>query len=275
MLESVQNIFPYMAGAALGLALLLFLVSFRLFRRSRTDVYWRRRRDAGQRGWQLFVLGTTLVVIGGAACLLTVVSGSLFEKNKPSGTKIAGRGTVTPAPSSSPSLAGPVTPSIAAPGLTPTAAVTATPVIVIVTTTPVYTPTETPFPTFTPYLTPLASSVTPPPQAQITITALDDQISDASTPVNPRTTFDAGTKRIYLFVQFKNMAQGVLLTRNLYRDGTLIDGGLYQWGLDPEGTSYFFFGNDTGFEPGHYEIRLYLGSKENGTPASSITFTIR
>jgi hypothetical protein len=145
-------------------------------------------------------------------------------------------------------------------------------VVVIVTTTPVSTPTETPFPTFTPYVTPPTSAVTPLPNARIGITALDDQISSASTPLNPRTTFDAGIKRVYLFIVFENMAQGVMWTRSLYRDGELVESGSYLWGLNTDGTNYFFFGNETGFEPGSYEVRLFIG--DASTPASTVTFVV-
>ncbi len=142
----------------------------------------------------------------------------------------------------------------------------------MITTTPVSTPTETPFPTYTPLATPLVSDVTPLPNAMIRITALDDQISDALTPVNPRGAFRAGTTRIYLFVEFTGMAQGVLWKRELYRDGQKIDGNSYLWGLETDGTGYFFFGDDSGFPPGDYEIRLYIGSDED--PVNIASFAI-
>jgi hypothetical protein len=149
---------------------------------------------------------------------------------------------------------------------------TPTPVVVIITTTPVFTPTETLFPTFTPYVTPLMPDVTPLPDAQITITGLDDQVSATSAPVRPRVLFDAGVKRIYLFVAFKGMAQGVLWKRTLYRDGELIDSSSYLWGLETEGNTYFFFGNDDGFQPGTYEIRVFIG--DASAPTSSMSFIV-
>jgi hypothetical protein len=267
MSESVSNVFPYLTGATLGLALLLFLVSFRLFRRSRNDVYWRKRRDAGQRGWRIFVLGSVLIVVSGVSCLLTILAATVWNKDdgKPAATSVADQATPTA------TLPGSLTPSTPSTAI-PTPAQTATPVVVIVTTTPVFTPTETPFPTFTPYVTPPTSAVTPLPNARIAITALDDQISSASTPLNPRTTFDAGIKRLYLFIEFENMEQGVMWTRSLYRDGELVESGSYLWGLNTDGTTYFFFGNETGFEPGSYEVRLFIGDAP--TPASTVTFVV-
>ena len=62
----------YGAAGLFALAVLLFLISLRLFRRSRRDVFWRRRREAGQRGWRLFVLAFTLFVLSGVTCASTL-----------------------------------------------------------------------------------------------------------------------------------------------------------------------------------------------------------
>lgn len=282
MPETLENALPYITGALFGLALLLFLLSVRLFRRSRTDVFWRRRREAGQRGWRLFVLAFTLLIFSGAACGMTVLTGLLAddEETSTASTPIAEQNPIpspaqtqavfpadTPAP---PATTEPVA-TLGANTATPTSSPENTRVVVVV-ATPTHTPTETPFPTFTPEVAPLASSVTPQPDAQIVITALDDQISDTLTPVNPRNVFATGTERIYLFVEFRGMAQGVLWQRQLWRDGEQVDGNAYLWGLEDEGTGYFFFGNDSGFEPGQYEIRLFIGNSD--MPINTMTFTI-
>jgi hypothetical protein len=280
MSENAQNALPYMTGVFLALALLLFLLSIRLFRRSRTDVFWRRRRDAGQRGWRTLVLSFMLIVLGGVSCVCTVLSAIVNEgESSPRPTEISAGPSPTPRPIETPtglrtmpvpgSTENPLTtpsPDQILPFDTPTA------VVVIITATPVYTPTETPFPTFTPLVTPLASYVTPGPDAAIQITALDDQISDSFTPVNPRAAFRAGASRIYLFVEFTGMAPGVLWKRELYRNGEQIDGNAYLWGLETEGVGYFFFGKDSGFAPGEYEIRLFIGDSD--VPVSVTPFTI-
>lgn len=286
MSDSIQNALPIVSGAVLALALIFFLISLRLFRRSRTDIYWRRRRDAGQRGWRLFLIASVLFVIGGMSCTATAVMAILFDDsdNGPQATTIVENQNApppaTPAqdggePNSNASpdllLASTITPI----DLRETTIVTtapSTPVIVIVTSTPGATPTETPFPTFTPFVMPPVSSVTPNPNAEIRITALDDQVSDDMTPVNPRTTFAPGTTRIYMFVEFHDMTQGVLWKRMLYREGELIDSSSYLWGLETDGTGYFFFGNNNGFAPGSYQIRLFIG--ESARPISLFTFTI-
>jgi len=286
MSDSLQNSLPIVSGAVFGLALLLFLVSLRLFRRSRTDTYWRRRRDAGQRGWRVFLVAVVLFVFSGISCTATVVMAVFFsdsDEATPSASVTENDEpppSITPAPENGESNTNvspdvPPTPSFTPVELRESPVVietTSTPVILIVTSTPGATPTETPFPTFTPHIAPPESSVTPNPGAEIRITALDDQISDDMLPVNPRGTFAPGTTRIYLFVEFSNMTQGVLWKRILYREGEPIDGGAYLWGLETDGTGYFFFGNTDGFPPGNYEIRLFLG--ESATPINIADFTI-
>lgn len=285
MPETLKNAFPYVTGALFGLALLLFLVSFRLFRRSRTDVFWRRRRDAGQRGWRLFVAGALLLLLSAASCGVTLLISLFGGESNPAVTETPQQAvnldtplepvetdTLIPSITPEPFQADPETPVLTPPdGPSPTPAPPET-VVVIIIATPTFTPTDTPFPTFTPVSPPLESSVTPLPNAQIVITALDDQISDALTPINPRNVFAAGVKRVYLFVEFQGMAQGVLWKRTLYRNGELAEGNAYLWGLESEGTGYFFFGNDNGFEPGQYDIRLYIG--DTTTPINTMAFTV-
>ena len=269
MPDSIPNALIFFTGGVFALALLLFLVSFRLFRRSRTDVFWRRRREAGQRGWRLFLLSVMLFIISGLSCLAILVLASVADD-----TETDSEGTPTAGQVLTSSLTPPTTAFVPSPEDTtsPTPTDTPTMSVVIITTTPVHTPTDTPFPTFTPNITPLVSSVTPDPMAEIRIVGLDDQISDDLMPVDPRTAFEAGITRLYMFVTFRNMTPGVLWHRNLYHNGELVDSSSYLWGLETEGNGYFFFGNDSGFEPGTYEIRLYIGSSPE--PVSGTQFTI-
>lgn len=275
MAESIRNALPAITSVLFGLALLLFLISWRFFKRSRTNAFWRKRRDAGQRGWRVFVVGFGLFSCSGFFCAFSVVSALFIEEENPApatGTTTQVSMLTSPAPQQTPEATATLLPLVA--NATQTPEVTPKPVtqIVIVTATPVSTPTETPFPTFTPPFTPEATYVTPLPEASIWITALDDQISDDLTPVNPRTSFVAGTIRVYFFVEFEAMTQGVKWTRALYRNGELIDGSNYRWGLEENGTSYFFFGNDSGFEPGLYEIRLFIGDTD--VPESIMPFSV-
>ncbi|HEX3053978.1 MAG TPA: hypothetical protein VHP83_25210, partial [Aggregatilineaceae bacterium] len=74
MPDSILDAFPYITVALLGLALLLMLLAMRLFRRSRTDVFWRRRREAGQRGWRLFLASIVILIASGFACAATALN---------------------------------------------------------------------------------------------------------------------------------------------------------------------------------------------------------
>ena len=301
MPEFSQDTLLYGAVGLFALAVLLFLISLRLFRRSRRDVFWRRRREAGQRGWRVFVLAFALFLISGVTCASTLVISAMRGEDEPpgtpTGTDLAGEQppTVTDAfdvvsattPNETLDMLAPTLPSETpapppvelseTPTDQPVPLPTNTPappetVIVIVIATQGSTPTPTPFPTYTPNARPLASDVTPAPNASLEITALDDEVSDSLLPVNPATSFPASTARIYLFVAFENMSQGVLWRRELYRDDQLLEGNSYLWGLPTEGRTSFFLGSDPGFEPGSYDIRLYVG--EGSTPASRMSFTI-
>ena len=111
-------------------------------------------------------------------------------------------------------------------------------------------------------LTPAPSQRQPRPGASIEITAAADGISPEETPVNAARQFPAGVQRIYLFIDFQQMDDGVGWSRVLFRDGVPIQGQSYLWSLDEEGSSYFFFGSDEGYPPGEYEVRLLLGDNQ-------------
>ncbi|MBN1565025.1 MAG: hypothetical protein JXA10_14355 [Anaerolineae bacterium] len=266
MAESLRNALPMITGVLFALGLLLFAISLRLFRRSRRDVHWRNRRMAGQRGWRLFLVAFGVFGCGGMFCLFTLLSLVLFDDPDPTApaSPVTGMITNTPTLAESPT---PITPENQTQPPND-----ATERVIIITASPIFTPTDTPFPTFTPQFTPADSLITPSPDAEIRITALDDQITEDLLPINPRASFPAGTTRVYLFVEFKGMARGVLWRRELYRGDEQIDGSDYLWGQESEGRGYFFFGNDDGFAPGQYEIRLYLGY--NDVPVHIMPFTI-
>lgn len=274
MPESTHESLLLVTVLALGLGLLFFLVSVRLFRRSRRDVFWRRRREAGQRGWRFLLLSGVLMSLSAVSCVLTVLATVVIDNEESTSTPqlvAASTENITFLPTdTNTARLSPVATTLSPPLIeTPTQVAT---VIVVVTTTLVFEPTQTPFTTFTPQVTPLVSSVTPDPDAQLVITALDDQISDTLTPVNPRTDFAASTTRIYFFVEFDHMRPGALWQRALYRDGELLDSSSYLWGSETDGETYFFFGSDNGFPPGDYEIRVYIG--ENSEPASVKPFSV-
>jgi len=85
-LSQLQAAALTIAAVTLGLALILLVLALRLFRKSRRDSYWRRRRAAGNRGWQLTLLALALTFGSGLMC----VGGSL------SGWVVRGYWTATP-----------------------------------------------------------------------------------------------------------------------------------------------------------------------------------
>jgi hypothetical protein len=120
--------------------------------------------------------------------------------------------------------------------------------------------------------TTLESSVTPNAGARLTINALDTQIGKDNGPVNPANTFPAGFARIYFFGIYTDMSKGVLWRRELRMNGETLESHEYLWGQGSTGTFFFFFGREGGFQPGQYEIRLYIGS--GADPAATSVFTV-
>lgn len=169
--------------------------------------------------------------------------------------------TASPTPTVTPSQtqAAPVltTQSPPTPGPTTAASATASPTVL-----PTLTPGATDSPTLKPVIISsltLESSVTPSRNAALKITALDTQISGNFEPITPSDTFTQGFTRIYFFVTFSGMQPGILWRRELVMNGKVIEAHAYLWGLEQEGDAYFFFGQEDGFKPGQYAIRLYLG----------------
>jgi len=280
MPEVLRNLIPPVIAGMLLLALLLFVGALRFFRLGRTEPYWRLRRMASTRGWQLFLISLTIGFVAAAVCLFTgfaelVLGGPPFLLPTTTPTQAAALLTYTPfviivtpeasglptgpsiQPSTSTAIASPTasgspTPDPSPtrmsswPALTPTASLTATPSL-------------TPTPDWG--LTPPVSAVTPRPEAALQITAIDSAITDALAPVSPRNTLQAGITRIYFWVTYSGMTDGVAWTRLLLRDGTLIQGGSYLWSGGETGTLVHFFGNAEGFIPGAYLIRLLIGER--------------
>ena len=276
MRTSLTDALPYLTIALFGLALLAFLGALRLFRRSRTDAYWRRRREAGRRGLRLMTLAVVLGGLSGLMCAGTLaVSWFGEDEAAPTNTPTA----LVPSPTASAVSTSPPseTPPTASPAVTAPPLPTAPPetVVVVVTATPAATATPTPFPTFTQEAAPALTQTAATPaegDGRLSITALDDRISDDLQPINPRVTFVAGTPRIYVFLRYAGMAQGVPWRRALYRDGELLESTEYTWGQDAQGTTYFFFGSAEGFAEGSYEVRVFVGN--DPAPAATATFSV-
>jgi hypothetical protein len=119
-------------------------------------------------------------------------------------------------------------------------------------------------------LTPADSEQEPPRGATIELVAAASGITPDYAPLGQETQFAAGIQRIYFFVRFDNMANGLAWTRVLFREGVPIQGQSYRWAMGESGESYFFFGDANGYLPGRYEVRIFIGAEE----ASRISFTV-
>ncbi len=290
----VATFLPLVIVAMLLVALTLFVLALQQLHRGRTGPYWRLRRQAGQRGGQLFLISITLF---GVAFALAFFSGladlalnSLTSALSRSSDGLRGVviPTLTDLPRVSTQAATPTGDPRATARATRSAAVTLTPIRP--SDTPPPAPTETPPPTFTPtttdtptvtltptptfesvlQLTPAVSDQEPPRGATIELVAAASGVTPDHAPVEPGTHFAAGIERIHFFMRFENMENGVAWTRILFREGVAIQGQSYRWSMGKSGESYFFFGDSNGYPPGNYEARLFIGAEE----VSRLSFTV-
>lgn len=271
-------------GVLFIVSLLLFLISLVLLRRSRKGPYWRARRVAGDRGGRLLIVsavlfistlalaffgGFAIIALGGPSAVIPRDPNALAGVVLPSPTAAAD-------PNASPTSTTEATAEITAdimetdPPPSATQAPTAEPSTA--------QPTETRAATTAPtqgfmaalQLTPITALRQPRASASMELTAADSDLSADQTPIQARDRFEPGIERIYLWYNYRDMDDGVVWSRVLYRDGVPVQGANYLWSLDSEGSHFFFFGNDDGYPPGSYEARLFIGENE----VSRITFTI-
>lgn len=301
MNEELAIAIPYIIIGLFALAFVLFLVALQQLHVGRRGMYWRIRKEAGQRGGQLFLLSVTLFAIATAAAFFTGFTavavggiGSLLNlrrdddelygvvvptvTNTAEPTRVVAAVTevvVIVAPEATGELAGlpdPTATATATETPVPTATVTLPPSI-----TPTVTATATVTPTASPTFEVSINQLAPEPyqrprtDAALQVIAADTAVSANQTPTRSTTSFEAGSERIYLFISFENMDNGVRWSRTLYRDGVPIQGSTLLWSLGEEGASYFFFGDNEGYASGSYEVRLRLDDQE----VSTFAFTVQ
>lgn len=295
-----MRVTPYAAVGLFTVAVLTVLIAMLTLRRGRRDTTWMFRRATIQRGGRLLMIGLFTMFMSALVCGSNVVVGLVLKRNETPTAVVFfdPTETATPEYSATPTITPSATIIIPtnAPLATdlPTETATLTPThtlppthtptldpaaTIAPTETPTIAPptdTETPSPTFTPTpeirLSMVQSSVTPPSNARLMITALDTQVSGDSSPIKANTSFPAGFNRIYYFVTYSSMGPGMLWRGTLSQDGTIINRFERQWGTAINGTAYFFFAAESGFQSGEYEIRLYFGASE--TPAAITNFKV-
>lgn len=276
VVRELAAVLPYIIVGMLALAAALFLISLYQLRRGRTGTYWRVRREAGQRGGQLFLGSIALTIVAVALAVFSGLADVAYKQVR----DFLNRDSDAPV-------------GVSLPSATPTSRLTSAPTSTV-TSTATQTPpaTQTPLPSFTPSAEPsetplptatLVPSETPTPQptaqdilqitprsggrqpgenAALEIMTAATNILEDETPVGAGDRFEAGIRRIYILFNYRQMQSGVYWTRILYRDGQPIQGQSYLWSLGASGSTYFFFGNESGYPSGDYEVRLFLGAKE-------------
>jgi len=212
------------------------------FIKARRARYYATRREALGRAtrWVLAalvlqVLAITLLVV--APRLVAIVS------------------TPTPTPTVTPTVM-PIFTSTPRPTRTPTATPTRRP-----TATPPLIPTPTPaIPPPDAALTPLPSAVPAGEDAHITLVALAIEKDESDRPVEPGNEFPPGDHWVYLFFTYEGMENGVARTFAWYKEGEFIefcsDTGLWEWG--ERGRTWYGCRPPGGWEPGSYEIRVFI-----------------
>lgn len=238
MLSLIVYLMPFFLAAV---ALVAAIGVYSNFRRSQTAPYFRIRRKAAQTGWRWALI--LLVAVGGAYAALRARA-SLPAPDLAS---------FLPATPTAPATIGPDLLSPEGP-ITPTAPVEEG-------APPTITPTGAPEGSATPFLATIESTVTPPAEAELTITDISSDISSNLTPVNPGTSFPVGTPRIYYWVSFSNMENGLSWSRVLLLNGTVVRSESESWERGTEGTAYYWFDAQGGWPAGSYEVQFYLGDR--------------
>jgi len=278
-------------GASFFIGLILTILAYLNFRQSRSQSgYWRRRRQAGRRGFRYAVLSVFMLVTSLAICAVTIavtfVEGDMpstqtAEQAQPSDTPpiddIEPTRTLIIVTSEAGAATREAEPLLPDPSATPSSIATTPQATLELNQTATLTlpSTEVSIPEVS--MTPTVPTPPPTPVATVAgvidIIALDDVVSDEWQPIQPATEFPIGTTRIYVFFDYADLEQNTQLIYTLLQGEVLLQEQQYQWGISAEEPqSLFFFGNSNGFDVGAYTIRI---STNNGQSIFAETaFTI-
>lgn len=175
----------------------------------------------------------------------------------------------------SPPVPAPTATSTSVPTLTPTSRPTRMPTATPTrrpTTTPPFIPTSTSaIPLPEPAQSPLPSAVPAGEDARIAIITLAAGRDDSDQPVGPGTEFPPGDHSVYLFVSYEGMVNGVAWTFAIYHEGEFLDATTQLWEWGEQGTTYFYYKPPEGYEPGVYEMRVFIETRLQGVAQFVIT----
>jgi hypothetical protein len=227
--------------------------------KARRAPYYALRREALRRGMRWVLVA--LVWLAFAIAVLIVPS-----------RLVAIVSTLAPAPTVTPTAVPTPTPT-PRPTRTPTATPTRRP-----TATAPFIPTSTPdVPVPESALSPLPSAVPAGEDARITVITLAAEADDLEQPVDPGTEFPPGDHRVYLFFTYEGMQNGVTTTFAWYKGGELLDSDTWAWGLvegrewGEAGQTYYYYRHLGGWEPGAYQVHVFIETRLQGTAQFVIT----
>jgi hypothetical protein len=83
-------------------------------------------------------------------------------------------------------------------------------------------------------------------------------------PVEPGSEFAPGDHRVYLFFEYQGMNRGAVWTYGWYQEGEYLAGDTRLWTLGEAGTTYLYFNPPAGYEPGVYEVRVWIEDRFQG-----------
>ena len=220
--------------------------------RARRAPYYALRREAFRRA-KRWILVALVLQASAALLLFAALYLPAFMPAPPPPVTA----TATPAPSPTPRPTRTPTP-------TPTRRPTATPPFIP-------TPTEiVPLPESA--LSPLPSAVPAGEDARIAVITLAAGEDAAGEPVDPGSEFPPGDHRVYLFFTYEGMKNGIKTTFAWYKGEELLDfcSDTWLWGLaegrdwGEQGRSLYYCKPPGGWEPGTYEIRVFIETQLQG-----------
>ena len=245
---------PWVAYTLLVISLIPVALTIPQFIKARRAPYYALRREALRRATRWALAALVIMALAIALLIVSPYLETVVSILTPTPTATA---TNTPAATSTP---GPtLTPSI-----TPTRRPTATPPAI---------PTPTPaIPVPEAALTPLPSAVPAREDALIVPVVLATEEDAEGLPVDPSEEFPPGDHRVYLFFHYEGMQDGVTTTFAWYREGEFIDfcSDTWLWGWvegrdwGEEGRTSYFCKLPWGWDPGNYEIRIFIGTELQG-----------
>jgi hypothetical protein len=105
-----------------------------------------------------------------------------------------------------------------------------------------------------------APTAAPPPTAGPSIgsIAFAQEITEDLEPINPATTFPAGTTQVYALFDYRGMRDGLEFGHIWYRDGVQDIWESYAWDRGQSGTSGVVLSNPGGVLPGTYRLEIWV-----------------